>query len=191
MLVPVACSGSHVGYGTVRLEPTWLQIGESAGYAAALAADRGLPPAELDVTTLQRTLAEAQSRLTFFSDSVPGDDEWSAAIQFCGTKGFFAGFNAQPDTWLDAKTARVWAETAASVLTGDIDGTAAARKLTDRGDDPVTARRFAELIARASDRSNVSVSGILDSVPAAPDTRITRRTACQIVYEFTGDQAER
>jgi hypothetical protein len=37
LIVPVAISASHVGWGSIRLEPVWMQLGESAGFAAALA----------------------------------------------------------------------------------------------------------------------------------------------------------
>jgi hypothetical protein len=38
LLVPVCLSSTHVAWGTIRLEPTWMNLCESAGHAAALAA---------------------------------------------------------------------------------------------------------------------------------------------------------
>lgn len=38
LLVPVCLSASHVGMSSVRVEPTWMDVGASAGIAAALAA---------------------------------------------------------------------------------------------------------------------------------------------------------
>ena len=40
LLFPTAVSGSHVGFSTLRMEPCWMALGEAAGTAAALAADR-------------------------------------------------------------------------------------------------------------------------------------------------------
>ena len=38
LLVPVALSATHVAYCSIRVEPTWMAIGQGAGIAAALAA---------------------------------------------------------------------------------------------------------------------------------------------------------
>jgi hypothetical protein len=39
LLVPVCLSASHVALGSIRVEPTWIMLGQSAGVAAALAAE--------------------------------------------------------------------------------------------------------------------------------------------------------
>ena len=51
LLVPVCLSSTHVAWGTIRLEPTWMNIAESAAYAARLAKDQGITPAEIDTDT--------------------------------------------------------------------------------------------------------------------------------------------
>jgi hypothetical protein len=52
LLVPVALSASHVAYSSVRLEPTWMMLGEAAGAAAAQAARRGIAVQDIDLEVL-------------------------------------------------------------------------------------------------------------------------------------------
>ena len=56
LLVPVALSATHVAYSSVRVEPTWMAIGQSAGVAAALAAKAGVTVQALDYPTLRSRL---------------------------------------------------------------------------------------------------------------------------------------
>jgi hypothetical protein len=56
LLVPVALSASHVAYSSVRVEPTWMAIGQSAGIAAALAAQAGVTVQALDYPQLRERL---------------------------------------------------------------------------------------------------------------------------------------
>jgi|Laugrefabdmm15sn_1035127.scaffolds.fasta_scaffold08486_2 hypothetical protein len=61
MLVPVALSATHVAYSSIRVEPTWMTIGQSAGIAAALAAKSGVSVQALDYAQLRaRLLAQHQ-----------------------------------------------------------------------------------------------------------------------------------
>ena len=61
LLVPVALSATHVAYCSVRVEPTWMTIGQSAGIAAALAAKAGVTVQALDYAQLRaRLLAQHQ-----------------------------------------------------------------------------------------------------------------------------------
>ena len=50
LLVPVCLSASHVAFGSVRMEPTLMLLGEAAGAAAAQAARRGVPVQDVDPT---------------------------------------------------------------------------------------------------------------------------------------------
>lgn len=43
LLVPVAMSASHIAYGSIRMEPVFMILGQSAATAAVLAIDDGIP----------------------------------------------------------------------------------------------------------------------------------------------------
>jgi hypothetical protein len=61
LLVPVALSATHVAYSSIRVEPTWMVIGQSAGIAAALAAKEDVTVQALDYGRLRaRLLAQHQ-----------------------------------------------------------------------------------------------------------------------------------
>ncbi|MEQ8846275.1 FAD-dependent oxidoreductase [Botrimarina sp.] len=59
LLVPVCVSASHVAFCAIRLEPTWMHLGEAAGIAAATAAGAGAAVQEIDVARLQEQLTAA------------------------------------------------------------------------------------------------------------------------------------
>ncbi len=62
LLVPVALSATHVAYCSIRVEPTWMVIGHSAGIAAAFAAQQSLPVQDLPYSPLKEKL-EAQKQV--------------------------------------------------------------------------------------------------------------------------------
>jgi hypothetical protein len=57
LLVPVCLSASHVAFGSVRMEPTLMGLGQAAGLAAAQAARRGVAVQDVDVAALQAAVA--------------------------------------------------------------------------------------------------------------------------------------
>ena len=61
LLVPVALSCTHVGISSIRVEPTWMILGQSAGVAAALTATQNVSVQKLPYATLRgRLLAQKQ-----------------------------------------------------------------------------------------------------------------------------------
>ena len=61
LLVPVALSSSHIAYGSIRMEPVFMVLGQSAGTAAALAIDNNRPVQKVDYEALRaRLLADKQ-----------------------------------------------------------------------------------------------------------------------------------
>ncbi len=61
LLVPVAVSASHIAYGSIRMEPVFMILGQSAATAAALAIDGGLAVQQVPYDALrERLLADGQ-----------------------------------------------------------------------------------------------------------------------------------
>ncbi|HVJ47026.1 MAG TPA: FAD-dependent oxidoreductase, partial [Luteolibacter sp.] len=63
LLVPVALSATHVAYSSIRVEPSWMVIGHSAGIAAAISAKDGKSVQSLDYAKLKERL-HAQKQVT-------------------------------------------------------------------------------------------------------------------------------
>jgi len=56
LLVPVSLSASHIAYGSIRMEPVFMSLGQSAGTAACLAIDTGTSVQDLEYDRLKREL---------------------------------------------------------------------------------------------------------------------------------------
>ena len=62
LLVPVALASTHVAMSSLRIEGAWMAIGQAAGVAAALSAQRGLKVQDLPYSELRtRLLAQGQT----------------------------------------------------------------------------------------------------------------------------------
>jgi len=105
LLVPVALSCTHVAFSSIRVEPTWMILGQSAGIAASLAVKQNLAVQRLPYPALRERLlaqkqvldlpvlpAEAKGAVNIDSKTLPGivlDDadaelkgEWSKSSSF-------------------------------------------------------------------------------------------------------------
>ena len=61
LLVPVCVSSSHIAYGSIRMEPVFMILGQSAATAAALAVDEACDVQDVDYGRLRaRLLADGQ-----------------------------------------------------------------------------------------------------------------------------------
>ena len=57
LLVPVCLSASHIAYGSIRMEPVFMVLGQSSAVAAALAIDQKTTVMKVDISKLQNILA--------------------------------------------------------------------------------------------------------------------------------------
>ena len=108
LLVPVCVSSTHISYGSIRMEPVFMILGQSAATAAALALDAGLAVQDVPYEKLrERLLADGQvlelaggargkaaAEVLNASEGVIVDDEkaalegtWTAADSLAGFHG--------------------------------------------------------------------------------------------------------
>ena len=59
LLVPWCLSSSHIAFGSIRMEPVGMVLGQSAAQAAALSLKDGCPVQQISVPTLQKKLRQA------------------------------------------------------------------------------------------------------------------------------------
>lgn len=63
LLVPVAVSASHVAFGTLRMEPVFMEMGQAAATAIGLALDQGISVHELPYPQLRERLLKDRAVL--------------------------------------------------------------------------------------------------------------------------------
>ena len=56
LIVPVCLSATHIAYGSIRMEPVFMVLGQTAATAASMAIDGACSVQDVDVETLQRRL---------------------------------------------------------------------------------------------------------------------------------------
>jgi hypothetical protein len=64
LLVPVCVSSSHIAFGSIRMEPVFMILGQSAATAACLSLDEAIAVQDLDYETLAARLIEDGQILT-------------------------------------------------------------------------------------------------------------------------------
>ena len=63
LLVPVCVSASHIAMTSIRMEPVWMILGESAGVAAAMAVTESIPVQQVPYARLKEKLVALKQRL--------------------------------------------------------------------------------------------------------------------------------
>jgi hypothetical protein len=91
LLVPVAVSATHVAFSSLRMDPTWMALGQAAGIAAAVAVKKNMTPREAPVEEIQQEAVRQKVRIVFYWD-LPLDHPAFSAIQLLTGRGILHGF---------------------------------------------------------------------------------------------------
>lgn len=79
LLVPVCLSATHIAYGSIRMEPVFMVLGQSAATAAALAIDDSVPVQRVPYPKLRERLLADKQILTWTGTAPAGRDPKSLA----------------------------------------------------------------------------------------------------------------
>lgn len=88
VIVPVACSSTHVGFCALRLEPIWISLGQASGLAATMAINDLVPVQYVEIEPLQRRLHQQGSATIYVGDVPPSHADFQA-VQWWGQLGGF------------------------------------------------------------------------------------------------------
>jgi hypothetical protein len=187
MMVPVCLSATHIGWGAIRLEPVWMNVGEVAAYAAVETLARKISIHQIDTERFIYQLASKRFMLTFFNDMEGRESaNWYPAVQYLGTKGFFGTYEALPQKKLTRKLAERWAEhLQAWNRKTDWDANNQAMmslKAEEAGGDLVTAGEFASLVERSL-RLTGQVKSLQQKLALKNNVHVTRGDAARLIFE--------
>jgi hypothetical protein len=71
LLVPVCVSSTHISYGSIRMEPVFMVLGQSAATAASLAIDGRVDVQDIDIPKLQERLTRDRQILVWTGPTRP------------------------------------------------------------------------------------------------------------------------
>ncbi len=71
LLVPVCLSATHIAFGSIRMEPVFMVLGQSAATVASLAIDAGVAVQEVDYPTLKTRLESDKQILNYTAPPRP------------------------------------------------------------------------------------------------------------------------
>jgi len=113
LIVPVCVSASHIAFTSLRMEPVWMVLGESAGVAAAMAVDAEIPVQDVPYKKLRQKLDDLDQTLDRIQGPVkdqqePGksaswksQDEWN--MQKKGWEWLFPHIDTDSDGQISAE----------------------------------------------------------------------------------------
>lgn len=101
LLVPVCLSASHIGYGSIRMEPVFMVLGQSAAIAAAFAVDARTTVQQVDVRKIQSLLA-ANPLLNGSTPEILVDNDDSTHVEITGKWALKKGGTYGPSAFYSA-----------------------------------------------------------------------------------------
>ena len=112
LLVPGAASATHIGFGTLRMEPVWMALGQAAGTSAHIARQLFIDPRDVPINRVQAILMNDGQVITTFNEMktptpIVSESQWKA-LQFWGTRGFFTSYDALPTEDITRGEAASW-----------------------------------------------------------------------------------
>lgn len=107
VLVSTAVSATHVAYGTLRMEPVRMNMGQAAGAAAALALRYDTEPKRIPSRLVQEILLRYGVYLYWFPD-ITAETPGFRAIQYLAARGYFPEERFEPDKMLTRADAARW-----------------------------------------------------------------------------------
>ena len=69
LFVPVCLSSSHIAYGSIRMEPVFMILGQASGAAAAIAIDTNVSVQKVPYARLKQRLAADKQLLEWAGPS--------------------------------------------------------------------------------------------------------------------------
>jgi len=113
LLVPVCLSSSHVAYGSIRMEPVFMILGQSAGAAASIAITEKLPVQKVNYGQLRARLLEGRQRLdpSHFRDLSRYGGRSKASVR----RGSWFAFNSAISWSRNLPSVAAWAGSAATL----------------------------------------------------------------------------
>jgi len=86
LVVPVCVSASHIAFTSLRMEPVWMVLGESAGVAAAMAADADIPVQDVPYDTLRQKLDVLEQKLERVQESIHDQQKPDQSVRWQSQK---------------------------------------------------------------------------------------------------------
>ncbi len=76
VIVPVAASTTHVAYSSIRMEPTWMALGQAAGVAAHTAIEHKVNPRQAPINIIRKRLRAQGQVLEHLLEKTKNDDHY-------------------------------------------------------------------------------------------------------------------
>ena len=140
--------------GATRLQPVVLQVGQAAGFLAALAVSKGVGISEVPVRDVQNALLDAGGYLLPYLD-VPRDHEWFKSLQRIGSTGIMKGVGKNAG-WANQTFFRAHDITKAS----DLEGLKDIYPLTvyDFSEADLTVKQAVDLLRLVARQNSIEIS---------------------------------